>query len=69
VQIFADIGCHVGSARDPYGRILGFIHRNRYIFLQGFGSLSVSNDTESQTVESIDWAVFLEAVATANRGP
>jgi hypothetical protein len=27
---FADRGCHVVSVMDPYGRILGFLHRSRY---------------------------------------
>jgi hypothetical protein len=28
-NLFADRGCHVVSVRDPYGRILGSLHRNR----------------------------------------
>jgi hypothetical protein len=28
VQIFADRGCHVVSATDPYGRILEFLDRH-----------------------------------------
>jgi hypothetical protein len=31
---FVDKGCHVVSVTDPYGRILGFIDRSRYFFLQ-----------------------------------
>jgi hypothetical protein len=31
---FADRGCHVVSATDPYGRILGFLDRSRYFFFQ-----------------------------------
>jgi hypothetical protein len=31
---FADRGCHVVSATDPYGRILGFIDSSRYFFFQ-----------------------------------
>jgi hypothetical protein len=27
---FADRGCHVVSVTNPYGRILGFLDRNRY---------------------------------------
>jgi hypothetical protein len=27
---FADRGCHVVSVTDPYGRILGFLHRIYY---------------------------------------
>jgi hypothetical protein len=33
-QLFADRGCHVVSVTDPYGRILGFLDRNRYFFYQ-----------------------------------
>jgi hypothetical protein len=29
-QHFADIGCHVVSVTDPYGRILSFLDRSRY---------------------------------------
>jgi hypothetical protein len=29
-----DRECHVVSATDPYGRILGFLDRSRYFFLQ-----------------------------------
>jgi hypothetical protein len=31
---FADRRCHVVSVMDPYGRILGFLDRSRYFFLQ-----------------------------------
>jgi hypothetical protein len=31
---FADRGCHVVSVTYPFGRILGFIDRSRYLFLQ-----------------------------------
>jgi hypothetical protein len=31
VKIFADRGCHV---TDPHGRILGFLDRSRYFFIQ-----------------------------------
>jgi hypothetical protein len=31
---FADRGCHVVSVTDPYGRILGFLARNRNFFFQ-----------------------------------
>jgi CBS-domain-containing membrane protein len=34
VPTFADRGCHVVSVTDPYGRILGFLDRNRYLFYQ-----------------------------------
>jgi hypothetical protein len=34
VSTFADRGCHVVSMTDPYGRILGFLDRNRYFFFQ-----------------------------------
>jgi hypothetical protein len=34
VTIFADIGCRVVSATDPYGSILGFLDRSRYFFFQ-----------------------------------
>jgi CBS-domain-containing membrane protein len=30
VPTFADIGCHVVSVMDPYGRVLGFLDRTRY---------------------------------------
>jgi hypothetical protein len=32
--IFADRGCHVVRVTDPYGRILGCLHRSRYFFFQ-----------------------------------
>jgi hypothetical protein len=38
-QRFADRGCHVVSVTDPYGRILGFLDRSRYFFLQVFPQL------------------------------
>jgi hypothetical protein len=31
---FADIGCHVVSVSDPYGRILVLLHRSRYFLFQ-----------------------------------
>jgi hypothetical protein len=31
---FADIGCHVVSVTDPYGRILSFLDWSSYIFFQ-----------------------------------
>jgi hypothetical protein len=34
VPTFADRGCYVVSVTDPYSRILGFLDRNRYFFLQ-----------------------------------
>jgi hypothetical protein len=34
VPTFADIECHVVSVTDPYGHILGFLDRRRYLFLQ-----------------------------------
>jgi hypothetical protein len=34
VPTFADRGCHVVSVTDSYDRILGFLDRNRYFFLQ-----------------------------------
>jgi hypothetical protein len=34
VPTFAHGGCHVVSAADPYGRILGFLNRSRYFFFQ-----------------------------------
>jgi hypothetical protein len=33
-QLFADIGCHVVSVTDPYGRILGFLDRSRYFSIK-----------------------------------
>jgi hypothetical protein len=33
VPAFADRGCYVVSVKDPYGRILGFLDRNRYFFI------------------------------------
>jgi hypothetical protein len=32
VPTFADIGCHVVSVMDPFGRILRFLDRSRYFF-------------------------------------
>jgi hypothetical protein len=34
VPNFADRGCHVVSVTDPYGRILDFVDRSRYFFIQ-----------------------------------
>jgi hypothetical protein len=34
VPTFADRGRHVVSVTDPYGRILGFLDRTRYLFFQ-----------------------------------
>jgi hypothetical protein len=34
VPAFADRGCRVVSATDPYGSILGFLDRNSYFFFQ-----------------------------------
>jgi hypothetical protein len=34
VTTFADRECHVVSATNPYGRILGFLDRSRYSFFQ-----------------------------------
>jgi hypothetical protein len=34
VPTFADKGCHVVSVTDPYGRILGFLDRNRYFSIK-----------------------------------
>jgi hypothetical protein len=34
VPTFADRGCHVVSVTDPYGRILGFLDRNRYFSIK-----------------------------------
>jgi hypothetical protein len=31
VQTYADRGCHVVSVTDPFGRILGFLDRSRYL--------------------------------------
>jgi hypothetical protein len=33
-QLFADRGCYVVSVTDPYGRILGYIDRNRYFSIK-----------------------------------
>jgi hypothetical protein len=30
-NFFADRGCHVDSVTNPYGRILGFLYRSRYV--------------------------------------
>jgi hypothetical protein len=32
VPTFAEKGCHVVIATDPYGRILGFLDRSRYFY-------------------------------------
>jgi hypothetical protein len=34
VPTFADRGCRVVRANDPYGRILEFLDRSRYFFFQ-----------------------------------
>jgi hypothetical protein len=33
---FADRGCHVVSVTDPYGRILGFLERDGFIYVPNF---------------------------------
>jgi hypothetical protein len=33
-QPFADRGCHVVSVTDPYGIILGFLDRSRYVSIK-----------------------------------
>jgi hypothetical protein len=33
-QLFADIGCHVVSVTDTYGRILGFLDRSHYFTIK-----------------------------------
>jgi hypothetical protein len=33
MSTFADIGCHVVSAKDPHGRILDLLDRSRYFFI------------------------------------
>jgi hypothetical protein len=33
-QLFADRGCHVVSVTDPFGRILGFLDRSRYLSIK-----------------------------------
>jgi hypothetical protein len=39
VPTFADIGCHVVSVTDPYGRILGFLGWSTYGAFKSFFSL------------------------------
>jgi hypothetical protein len=34
VPTFADRVCHVVSVTNPYGRIVGFLDRSRYFFIQ-----------------------------------
>jgi hypothetical protein len=34
VPTYADRGCRVVSVTDPYGRVLGFLGRNRYFFFE-----------------------------------
>jgi hypothetical protein len=33
-KLLRTVGCHLISAEDPSGRILGFLDRNRYFFFQ-----------------------------------
>jgi hypothetical protein len=33
-QLFADRGYHVVSVTDPFGRILGFLNRSRYVSIK-----------------------------------
>jgi hypothetical protein len=44
MQTFADRGCLVVSVTNPYGRILGFLDRNRYFFSKYF--LSYTHEAE-----------------------
>jgi hypothetical protein len=39
VPTFADRGCHVVSATDPHGRILGFIDTEPLLFLPSSSSI------------------------------
>jgi hypothetical protein len=39
VPTFVDRGCHVVSATDPYGHILGFLDRSCYFFLPSSSSV------------------------------
>jgi hypothetical protein len=41
VPTFADRGCRVVSATDPHGRILGFLDRSGYFFIQVAPQLSL----------------------------
>jgi CBS-domain-containing membrane protein len=34
VPTFADRGCHMVSVTDPYGGILGFLDRSRYLSIK-----------------------------------
>jgi hypothetical protein len=43
-QLFADRGCHVVSATDPYGCILGFLDRSRYFSIKSL--LSCTHEAE-----------------------
>jgi hypothetical protein len=34
VNFFADRGCRVVNAADPYDRIIGFLDRSRYFYIK-----------------------------------
>jgi hypothetical protein len=42
VPFFATRGCHVLSATDPYGCILGFLGWSRYFFLPSSSSITIT---------------------------
>jgi hypothetical protein len=57
VPTFADRGCHVVSVTDPYGRILGFLDRNRYFSLSSssFVLTRLSGLRSRPTTSQIIW--------------
>jgi hypothetical protein len=64
VPTLADKGCRVVSATDPHGRILGFLDRSRYYFLQ----IAPLNCTH-EAVDSISDPLLLRKSGSAGIEP
>jgi hypothetical protein len=58
--------CHVVSATDPYGSILGFLDRSRYFFFQA--ALSCTHEAEWTPIQTHYFSENLVAPGT-ERGP
>jgi hypothetical protein len=60
VPTFADRGCHVVSATDPYSRIFGFLDRSHYCFFQ------VAHQLYSQSwVDPVSYPLLLRKSGSA----
>jgi hypothetical protein len=60
VSTFTDRGCHVVSVTAPYGRILGFLARNRFFFLPSSSSVVLMSEwTPSTPIQTNLWRICL----------